>query len=193
MRPLVIIVIALGISLLVGIIWFTNWYRAAASQDARMTASFVPNPANDTLVSGSGWDQSELDRILGDFSQQYGLPANSFKIERGDSRKFRISFPHDIEPKLLLFLVNYLEYPNGFDLKSHSIAAVAHVVLTAAFGVSDPTLIGNRARIYVPSNDVDHDLVYAQVQRGRSFRISFTDMIWQEVDDARLPLSIRSL
>jgi len=32
---------------------------------------FIPNPANDTVVVGRGWDEPELIRILADFTGMY--------------------------------------------------------------------------------------------------------------------------
>src|SRR5580704_13491238 len=62
----------------------------------------------------AGWDRGELDRIVADFLRSYGVPESSaLRIEAKSDRALAITFPNDIEPKLLLFLINYVQYPRG--------------------------------------------------------------------------------
>ena len=167
-------------------------YKAAA-QGSKGVPAFVADPKNSIRLSVHGWGRSELDKILADFSQQYGLPGSGMTVAAQPNETLVITFPNDIEPKLLFFLINYIHYPNGFDLKHRSIAAVAHVVLTPAFGAPDSAFIGKRAIIYVPANDTDYDLVYAQIETDKTYKIPFTDLIWRDTADARLPTAIKGL
>ena len=90
-------------------------------------------------------------------------------------------------------MVNYVRYPKKFDLSHRSIGVLGRVVLTAAFGVPDSALIGNRAVIYVPSNDTEYDLVYARVESGRTYTIPFTSLIWEATGAARMPAEVSGL
>jgi len=168
-------------------------YKAANAQRQRAASPFVADTDNKTSLSVKGWEQAELGKIVADFSKQYDLPSTAMKIRTQSSKAAVMTFPNDIEPRLLFFLVNYVQYPNGFDLKGRSIAAVAHVILTPAFGVPDSMLIGKPAEIYVPAHDTEYDLVYAQVGSQKAYRIPFTNLIWQAAADARVPAAIGGL
>jgi len=181
-----ILVVAAGV-------YFFGPIRAGLAQDARMTASFVADPNNKTSVKVVGWNQQEVSRIASDFTDLYQLPVGTLRIESSGGNKFQILFPLDIPPKLLLFLVNYIQYPNGLSLDGRSIGVSAHVELTPAFGVPDPALVGRSAIIYVPSDDTDHDLVYVQIEHGSTYRVSFQNLIWESETAARMPASIGHL
>jgi hypothetical protein len=182
------VVVALAAFLVPAIIRFANSYRAGAAQDAQMTAVFIPE--NKTVVIVRGWSQADMKRILADFLSAYQLRADSTQISAGADDRITLTFPNDIQPKILYFLVNYIQYPKDFDLKRRSIGAVAHVVLNRSFGVPESRLIGKLADIYVPANDTEYDLVYAKVDSGEVYKISFTDLIWQQVKSARMPKDI---
>jgi hypothetical protein len=166
-------------------------YRASAAKEQ----SYTPNPANDTEIICAGWDAAELGKILEDFTQSYAdrLGASApFRTERLSPNEYRIAFPNDIPPTLLSFLVNYVQYPKGFDLATHQIAVVAHVTLTASFPTPREGYVGQRARIYVPSNVRRYDLVYFAVGPDY-FEQSFTDMAWKSVEDGRVSEGVRAL
>jgi len=42
----------------------------------------------------------------------------------------------------------------------------------------------------VPSDDSDYDLVYAKVEAGKVYRISFTNLVWEEMPDERFPAAV---
>jgi hypothetical protein len=168
--------------------------REANDQANKITSSFVPNPHNDNSVVVRGWAGAELERILGDFRQSYEIPqASGWSMTAGPGGELVIAFPNDIEPRLLFFLVNYIQYPKGFDLTQRTIAVLSHVVLTPAFGIPDNTLIGKHAVIYVPSNDTEYDLVCAKVENGGAYEIPFTNLIWKRASDPRMPNAVKSL
>ena len=173
----------------------TYWMTVGQSgvQDTKILPAFSADPQKDNTLSIQGWDQQEIDRILADFSKQYELPVTTLRAEQKFDKKFVIVLPKDFEPRLLFFLVNYIQYPRGFDLKQHSIGVVAFVVLSSTFGVPDADLSGKRAIIYVPADDTDYDRVYAQAETGKTYQIPFTDLIWKRVTDARIPAAISGL
>jgi len=168
--------------------------QKAAAQDTEMTASFVADPNNRNTLSVHGWTRGELDRMLADFRSCYELSDSpDWTVEAKSGDTFTIAFPQDIQPKYFLFLVNYLRYPKNFDLANRSIGVLGRVVLTKAFGVPDPALIGKQAEIYVPADDAEYDEVYARVETGAVYRIPFTNMIWKAMDEARGPAEIAGL
>jgi hypothetical protein len=170
-------------------------FQAAAAHTNKIDASFVANSTNDTALSVKGWNRIELDRILADFSEMYRDETSSpLVVTKKAQNVFTVTFPQDIQPTYLLFLVNYIQYPKAFDLKQRSIGVVAHASLTSAFGVPDNSLVGKRAMIYVPTNDTSYDLVYARVQPGGAvYEISFTDLAWRPMPDTRTPAAIAGL
>jgi len=156
------------------------------------TAPFVPNPNNTTVVLVRGWNRTELEKILGDFLPGYELPASTVKIAEKPNDILAITFPNDINPDFLCYLVNYIQYPKDFELEGRSIGVLGRVVLTAAFGIPDPSFVGKQAELYVPAYDDQYDLVYAKVD-SRPYIVSFTNLIWKPTDDARTPSEIAGL
>lgn len=155
---------------------------------------FTPNLTNNTVVTCTGWNGKELTKILGDFTRIYQERLTAGHPFRVDAQTDRIDirFPHDIQPDLLSFLVNYLQYPKGFDLAARHIAAVGTVTLTDAFPLPSSNFVGRKARIYVPSNDRDYDKVYVAVD-SEYFEQSFRDMSWKAAADPRIPDDVRKL
>lgn len=167
--------------------------RARSSGTAELP--FTPNPASDTYVNCRGWSQAELKKILADFRSVYEGrlgPSGNFKTQRVSADEFRITFPNDIPPTLLSFLVNYLQYPRDFDLSTHNIAVLAVVKLTAAFPVPSAAYVGQTARIYVPANDRQYDLVYVAVG-SEYFEQLFTNMAWRPAKEGRIPANVKAL
>ena len=155
---------------------------------------FTPNPGNDTVVMCTGWDEQELSKILSDFTRMYQdrlSAGHPFRVE-SHTDQLEIRFPHDIQPTVLSFLVNYLQYPKGFDLAGRHIAAVGTVTLTDAFPLPSGDYVGKKARIYVPSNDREYDEVYVAVG-SEYFEQSFTNMVWKITTDPRIPDDVRKL
>jgi len=188
------VAIGMGILALIAVVRLARSSSKVLAQDRAMASAFVANPTNDTKVSVRGWNQSELRQILSDFRGPYDLPMRGdWSVTNTPHGDLMIAFPSDIQPKLLLFLVNYIQYPKNFDLTHRSIGVLCRVTLTSAFGIPDTTLIGKRAMIYVPANDTEHDLVYAKVESGSAFRVPFTTLIWEAVSDARMPSSVNGL
>lgn len=159
-----------------------------------MSSAFVADPNNKIVLSVRGWSKTELEKILGDFLRSYQLPVSpTISIKVISSDNFSIAFPRDIEPSTLFFLVNYLAYPRDFDLTHRSIGILCHVVITPAFGAPNAALIGQQAEIYVPAHDTEYDLVFAQTEAGKAYKIPFTTLIWEPVNDPRVPETIKGL
>jgi len=192
----IVLVLAIGIGVLavIGVVRLTQFSRKALAQDRAMVSAFVADPANRTSVSVRGWSGGELHQILSDFRRAYDLPQHSdWTVTDTPNGDHLITFPSDIQPKLLFFLVNYIQYPKNFDLTQRSIGVLCHTTLTSAFGVPDASLVGKKAMIYVPANDTEYDLVYAKVDSAEVYRIPFTTLIWETTGDARIPNSINGL
>ena len=198
-RTILVAVVVLGVGgvvVLVTGLRLLSSYQTATAQDKRMTSAFVPSRANQIAVSVRGWGDAEIGQIVSDFLRLYHVPAVSASAVQITARADGVSvlkFPSDIEPKLLYFLVNYIQYPKNFDLKHRSIGVLCHVVLTQGFGISEQGLVGKRAQIYVPAGDTDYDLVYAKIETGEVYKISFADLIWRRVEGARIPETVGGL
>jgi hypothetical protein len=141
---------------------------------------------NDKRIAVKGWNRSELDQIISDFADLYGLSASSdFRIEQIDRNYFNITFPNDVPADRFYFLVNYIQYPSDFDLEGRDIHAAGHATLNRSFNLPDVDLLGKAATFYVPIDDSDYDLVYGQLTSGRAYEISFTNLTWKPVSNAR--------
>jgi hypothetical protein len=158
---------------------------------------FTPKADNDKVVFVQGWVEDDLKKILESFKGTYerdGYAAYRFQVTRLADDRFRLTFPEDIHPQLLIFLVNYIHYPFGFDLANRVMAVVGQSALDLENGFEglDPGF-GDRAILYVPKDDKDYDVLYMQTEKGISLATSFTDMIWKKVDDPRLSPGVMAL
>ena len=155
-------------------------------------STFVPDPNNKTAIAVRGWTRAELERILDDFAKPYAIARSDFVVSQEPSERLKIAFPADIEPDHFLYLVNYIAYPKDFELAGRTIGVLGRVLLCEGYSVLDAALIGREARVYVPADDTDYDLVYGKVGND-AYRIPFTSMKWKPVQDARTPASIADL
>jgi hypothetical protein len=162
--------------------------------DAEPAPEFVADPLNRHEVVVRGWSDAELAEILREFARMYGLDAaTAFRVAPGNTDALSITFPADLKPSLIYFLVNYLQYPSEFEVDDRAIGVVGHVILTPAFDPPDPTLVGQAADLYVPRDDRDYDLVYARTRSGRAYAVSFTNLKWKPVGDPRMPDTMAGL
>jgi len=143
-------------------------------------------------VAVRGWSEEELQRILDDFSDSYELSDGWVELEPRADGISTLTFPIEIAPQTLCFLVNYLNYPKGLDLAERSIGVVAHATLSQAFNPPDATLVGKTARIYVPSNDTDYDVVCVHCET-KVYVVSFANFVWRPIADTREPATVSGL
>ena len=163
---------------------------APGSNCPSVTSMAVPD--DQVFILAKGWDKAELDRILSDFETKYDLRAAALQSEDATGA-FRIRLRQPMGANQLIFLINYIHYPEGFDLEGRTVAAVARVRLSDAFGITTPPLLDKIATFYIPSNDREYDEVYAQVDSGSYYRLSFTHLAWEPVADARQSRTVISL
>ena len=155
--------------------------------------NFVANESAETkhdseakAVIVSGWNNQELKQILSDFADDHDFEFQVCAVDKGASR---ITFPHDIPVQQFFFLINYLQYPKNFDLKTRSISVFGKALVTSAFHPPNKDLIGQRAVFYIPTNDQSYDLVYVRVG-DETFENSFAARHWKKVTDSRVPTGI---
>ena len=169
-------------------------YLVGRAPQRAMPDSFTGNPLNDKQIMVQGWAEPELRRMLADFEKMYAGqlgPAYAVVLQNNGS-SIRLSFPNDLPGDKFCFLVNYLHYPEGFDLKNRSVAVSGHGTLSDEPGLPDKALVGQRALFYVPANDQKYDLVYVRVGE-RTFENSFASARWKPVDDSRFPPGVAPL
>jgi hypothetical protein len=152
---------------------------------------FVANPNNDKALVVSGWSIDELQKILSQFKAKYEI-RNRKHLIRSEGDRLRVVFPEDLEPGLFSFLVNYVQYPEGFDLRRRSITSAGTATLSLDFGLPSAALNGKKGVFYIPTNDREHDLVYVQVD-GRAYENSFAGRCWRAVSKARMPDAVAAL
>lgn len=148
-------------------------------------------PPTSAKILVSGWRTAELSEILVKFGSLYELPESAWKVQSATAYDLEVSFPHGISPGTLFYLVNYIHYPHDFDLRNRQLAAVAEIHLSNSTGIPDGASPGERAWIYVPENDTEHDLTYVMVSDGTAFEVSFTDMRWRRQETSRLSAEAR--
>lgn len=171
---------------------------AALAQSTQTTAtgSFTPNLSNDTVIVSHGWSDEELGQILASFKAKYRDrlgPVFSLSTHTLNASDIRISFPHDIHPRLLALLVYHLQYPPGMDTSGrHDVAILGRVTLTSAYPLPNPAFAGKVARVYVPVSGEHHDIVYFAVN-GEFFAESLADGSAMVASEGRIPAGVQSL
>jgi hypothetical protein len=157
---------------------------------------FVPDPNNHKEVRVRGWSSENFSKILTDFRElEDDFLENEIgaKIQSLKDGTLRVTFPQDLPDRLFPFLINYAQYPKGFEPKAGSILVVGKAVMSGDIeGNPDPKLIGQEAIFYVPSDDRKYDVVYVQVGE-KTFANSFASSKWKKVADPRLPAGFASL
>lgn len=170
--------------------------RSGADLETREIAPFTPIAGNDKVVIVRGWTEEELRKIVGDFIELYekdSFPAYTIDLHREGDGRCRLTFSKDIHPLLLTFLINYLAYPVDFDLTNRFVLVAGSTTLSSAFGGVDTSLLGQKAALYIPESDQDHDVVYMETQSGINLANSFDVLKWRRVSDSRLSNEVRKL
>ena len=153
--------------------------------------SFTPDLNNDKTIMVSGWTENELGRIVDDFRQEGEIdPPMEIEIRKRYDNQFILTFPGDIAPGDFAALVNYLNYPFDFDLADRTLLVAGRTTLNSDFTGIPESLHGKKAILYVPENDDNYTVVYMQAETGDNFAVSVNEMVWQSVDDPRLPAAI---
>jgi hypothetical protein len=187
---LVIVLVAIGLAA-----WSFSRGARARPQPA-VSTHFVPDPKNDKVIVVEGWDDTDLRKVIDDFIDAYnsdGYPEYTIEPQKRAEKAFSLTFPKDIHPVLFTFLVNYIGYPFDLGLTGRSIVVGGKTTLTSLFVGIDPSIIGQKAILYLPENDQDHDIVYLRSASGVTFANSFTELVWRRVNDARLAAEVRQL
>ncbi|MGE0666600.1 MAG: hypothetical protein AB7O49_08585 [Sphingomonadales bacterium] len=188
------IVAAILIGLLVILALTLHRRPAAASLAKPPSIPVLSEPASAPRIIVCGWSRAELDRILSKFSSIYKLdPASTFVVDTASNDNLLITYRHDPEPDMLMFLINYLHYPHDFELKGRQLAVLASFVITSAYEPPEPSLVGMKAIVYVPADDTEYDLVYVQTAFGKTFEVPFTNLKWKPVELPRLSPSDAAL
>ena len=148
-------------------------FRAGrAKSEQANSVAFVPDPKNDKVIMVRGWNDNELRKVIDDFIESYkndGYPAYTIEPHKQAENTFRLTFPQDIHPVLFTFLVNYAAYPFDLDFTDRLILVGGKTTLTSLFEGVDPSLVGEKAILYLPENDQDHTVVYLHTAAGSTF------------------------
>jgi hypothetical protein len=143
----------------------------------------------DKELIARGWKDAELKQIIHDFEQAHRdrlSPDFSTEIHAEGKGDLRITFTTNIEPRLFCWLINYIQYPKGFDLESREILVAGNAIINSDFLPSEQSLIGKHITFYTPTDDDQYDVVFAQVD-GQSYEFPFSSERWRRVQEARLP------
>jgi hypothetical protein len=185
--PLTVLIVALACVAL-------SFYRLRKLSRTPLKLDFVPDPNNRKEVLARGWSSEEFLKILIDFQKLYNLRSEiAVKIDSLKDGTLRITFPQDVPDQLFPYLINYAQYPKGFEPEAGSILVVGKAIVSEKFeGISDPKLAGREAAIYVPSDDRKFDVLYIKIG-DETFENSFARRKWEKVTDPRLPSGIATL
>src|SRR4030095_4834650 len=183
----------LSIFLLIGISWILL-AKPSRAEDLNGPTSFTPDLNNNKMIMVRGWKEDELVGITDDFRQESTIEAPmEIEIQKRFESEFVLTFPGDIAPWDFAALVNYLNYPINFDSAGRTLVVAGRTTLNADFAGIPESLHGKKAIIYVPENDDDYTVVYMHTETGDNFAGAFNEMVWQSVDEPRLPAAIPGL
>ncbi len=149
---------------------------------------FTPDLDNDKMILIHGWSEDELGKILNGFVEQDLSAFVAFRIEiqKRLENSFALTFPEDIHPDEFVSLINYLAYPSDFDLAGRSTMVAGKTTLNSDFDGLPKTFAGEKALLYLPEMDTDHDIVYLRTDSGRTLAKSLKEGVWRRVKDPRL-------
>ena len=158
-------------------------------------SAFTPDSNNDKAILIEGWSEDELRRILNDFVEQdlTAFAAFRIEIEKRLENSFVLIFPEDIHPAEFVSLINYLAYPIDLDAAGRAIVVAGKATLNSDFDGLPKSLAGEKAILYIPNNDEDHNVVYLQTESSMTLAKSFNEVAWRMVKEPRLPHTLESL
>jgi hypothetical protein len=184
----------LSIFLLIGISWILLAKPSTLENPNADLPSFTPDLKNNKTIMVCGWKEVELAGIIDDFKDESPIhPPIDIEIQKRFESEFVMTFPGDIAPWDFAALVNHLNYPIDFDSAGRPLVVAGRTTLSPDFTGIPESLHGKNAVIYVRENDDDHTVVYMHTETGDSFAGSFNEMIWEMVDEPRLPAKVSAL
>ena len=167
-----------------------------SGSESTVNTNFKPAQDNDKVILVKGWDETDLTKIIRDFVATYenqGYPAYTIEPHQQSENFYRLTFPQDLHPMLFTFLINYLAYPFDLDLTNRPILVAGQTTLNSGFAGIGPDLVGKKAFLYIPENDEEQSVVYLRTDSGDTLAISFGEMKWKRVNDARLSSEVKAL
>jgi len=184
----------LSIPLLIGISWILLAKPSKLENPNAGPPSFTPDLTNNKMIMVRGWKEDELVEIIDDFREESTIdPPMEIEIQTRFETEFVLTFPGDIAPWDFAALVNYLIYPIDFDSAGRALVAAGRTTLNADFTGIPESLHGKKAIIYVPESDDDYTVLYMHTETGDNFAGSLSEMVWQSVDESRLPTAMQAL
>ena len=182
---------------LLALLGVAGWLLFMRKGGQPVQSKFLPSEHNDKVLFTSGWTDVELEKIISKFQMKYkGRLHSTFSIvpTQIQSNTFVFRFPGDIDPEYFRYLVNYVRYPEDIEEAGRSILVAGKTTLNNQFSLPLPSLVGQKAIIYVPTNDTEFDLVYIRTDRGEVYKDSFVAFSsWKIVNDPRLPPGIENI
>jgi hypothetical protein len=142
-----------------------------------------------------GWSGKEFMQIIGDFQQMYRdrLPQNfTTEVQASDTGVFRVTFPTDIAARFFCWLINYIQHPRDFDLKSRTILVAGRAAMSSDFLPSEQSLLGKSIMFYIPAGEEDPGVASAQGD-GQGCKYPFSSERWQLVQEPRIPAGMSDL
>jgi hypothetical protein len=183
----------LSIVLLIGISWILL-AKPSRLENPNDLPSFTPDMNNDKMIMVRGWEEDELVGIIDGFMVESTIdPPIEIEIHKRFESEFVLTFPGDVAPWDFAALVNYLIYPIDFESADRKLVVVGRATLNPDFTGIPELLHGKKAIIYVPENDEDHTVVYMHTETSDNFAGPLNEMVWQAVDEPRLPAAIQAL
>jgi hypothetical protein len=142
-----------------------------------------------------GLSDAELKQIIGDFQQMYhdNLPQTSFtRVYADNDGILRVTFPTAIDSEYYYSLINYIRYPIKSGAKSRTVIVAGRATITSDFLPAHKSLIGERITFYIPTDDIDHNAVFASVA-GQSYLYQIKGKRWFRVQGPKFPVGFGDL
>lgn len=153
-----------------------------------------PRPMpNDKQLVVSGWSESEFKKILAQFRELYDLNSAFARIENAVDGICVVTFPCDLDPETFIYLVNYVCYPENFELHDRILGVLGLSTISESFPNVPSPLVKQSAMFYVPGDDDEYDIVYARTAAGEIYELPFAGFSWKHTDQPRIPNAVRDL
>ncbi|MBO9595169.1 MAG: hypothetical protein J7599_19855 [Niabella sp.] len=128
--------------------------------------------ANDKLIVAEGMNESNLKKMLQDFCGWYNPEMLQIvpMVTKMTDLQFVITFPYDVPFEIFCFLVNYLDYPKGYN-KRFNVAGWA-TARSADMWVTDD-LAGKQVLLFVSDFDTEYDNVFMTTADQIGYKLDF--------------------
>lgn len=172
--------IIFGIIAIVSILVFFAWTKLKNfipqpdNGTRRPSESLFPTNKlnNDKLIIVEDIKEDEIKKILQEFCNSYNKEKYEAlpRLTKLTDTKFAVTFPFDISFEMYCFLINYLNYPMGFD---RHFKTIGWTTTKATDTWTTTKTVNKNVMLFVSDNDTEYDNVFLTTSDNIGYKLGF--------------------